>query len=50
MMTIDYETGGYIIPVFTPNIDCYTKSVRGVGQSVLGIPFNEYDFKSLWID
>jgi len=50
MMTIDYETGGYIIPAFTPNIDCYTGSVRGVVQSVLGIPFNEYDFKSLWLE
>jgi peptide/nickel transport system substrate-binding protein len=50
MMRIDYDTGGYIIPAFLPSIDCFTKKVHGVGESVLGIPFNEYDFKSLWIE
>ena len=50
MMTIDYERGGYIIPAFLPEIDVYTKGVRGVVESALGIPFNEYDFKHLWLE
>jgi peptide/nickel transport system substrate-binding protein len=48
MMQIDYQTGGNIIPAFVPSIDCFTKAVHGVTESVAGIPFNEYDFKSLW--
>jgi peptide/nickel transport system substrate-binding protein len=50
MMTIDYDSGGYIIPTFLPEIDVFTKGVAGVKESVLGIPFNQYDFKVLWSD
>jgi peptide/nickel transport system substrate-binding protein len=50
MMKIDYDTGGNIIPVFLPSLDCFTKGVQGVVDSTLGIPFNEYDFKTLWVE
>jgi peptide/nickel transport system substrate-binding protein len=50
MMEIDYNSGGYIIPTFLPEIDAFTKGVKGVSESVLGIPFNEYDFKVLWVE
>ena len=49
MMKIDYDEGGNIIPAFVPSIDCFGGTVNGVLESVGGIPFNEYDFKSVWL-
>jgi peptide/nickel transport system substrate-binding protein len=50
MMRIDYDSGGYIVPCFVPSYDAHSARVHGVKPSRLGIPFNNSDFKSLWID
>jgi peptide/nickel transport system substrate-binding protein len=49
MQQIYYNESGYIIPCFTPTIDGYSKRVGGVVQSKIGLPFNNYDLKSLWL-
>ena len=49
MQRILYDRGGYIIPFFAPLIDGYTTRVGGVTQSKLGLPFNSFDLKSLWL-
>jgi peptide/nickel transport system substrate-binding protein len=49
MQAIDYDQGGYIIPCFFPVLDAHLDSVGGVQPSKLGLPFNMFDFKSLWL-
>jgi peptide/nickel transport system substrate-binding protein len=49
LMAIDYDRGGYIIPCFMPELDAHSANLEGVVPSRLGIPFNFYDFKSLWL-
>lgn len=49
MQVIDHELGGYIIPCFPPTLDAHTDRVGGVATSHLGLPFNNFDFKSLWL-
>jgi peptide/nickel transport system substrate-binding protein len=50
MQTIEYERGGYIVPYFPPVIDAYASTVHGTISSRSGFSFNNWDFKSLWID
>ncbi|MHB1509056.1 MAG: ABC transporter substrate-binding protein [Acidimicrobiales bacterium] len=50
MQTIEYDSGGYIIPYFPPVIDAYAKNVRGTESSKIGVPMNNYDLKQLWFD
>jgi peptide/nickel transport system substrate-binding protein len=50
MMKIDYDSGGYIVPVFTPQLDAHAGNIQGVKTSRIGIPFNDSDFKVLWLD
>ena len=48
MQTIEYHTGGYIIPFFTGFVDATQKGVSGMQPSRMGLPFNNYRFKYLW--
>ena len=50
MQKIDYDEGGYIIPLFVPVIDAYAPKVHGaaVEPSKVGASFNDWDFQSLW--
>jgi peptide/nickel transport system substrate-binding protein len=50
MQKIDYDTGGYIIPCFAPIIDGLSSKLRGDKTSKSGLPFNNWDLKSLWFD
>jgi peptide/nickel transport system substrate-binding protein len=49
MQQIYHEQSGYIIPMFIPNIDGYSNRVGGVVPSKIGIPFNNYNLKALWL-
>jgi peptide/nickel transport system substrate-binding protein len=49
MQAIYFLDSGYIIPMFSPNIDGYGKKVHGVTESRVGFPLNVYDFKSTWL-
>ncbi len=48
MQTIEYNTGGYIIPFFTGFVDATQKDICGMQPSKMGLPFNNYRFKYLW--
>ena len=48
MQTIEYNTGGYIIPFFTGFVDATQKDISGMQPSKMGLPFNNYRFKYLW--
>ncbi len=49
MQTIEYNTGGYIIPYFYPVIDGYAKKVMGTHGAATGQSFGNYDFKHMWL-
>ena len=51
MQTREYEgtSSGYIIPVFTPDVDGYTTKVNGLQTSKLGNPFGGYDLQHVWL-
>lgn len=49
MQTIDYDLGGFIIPLFSPECDVYSSRVQGGVASKVGEPFNLFDFKQLWL-
>ena len=49
MQQIDYDQGGYIIPLFPPVIDGVAKTVHGVGPSKTGTPLNNYDWRQVWL-
>jgi peptide/nickel transport system substrate-binding protein len=49
MQQIDYEQGGYIIPLFPPVIDGVSTKVHGVEATKTGAPLNNYDWRQLWI-
>ena len=49
MQTIYHDNSGYIIPCFSPTIDGHSASVQGVQPSKIGLPFNNFDLKSLWL-
>jgi peptide/nickel transport system substrate-binding protein len=50
MQTIDYDIGGLIIPCFAPIIDGFSSKLRGDKKSKSGLPFNDWDLKSLWFE
>lgn len=50
MQMIQYDSGGYIIPFFSPTIDGYSKNVHGVQSSLDGEPFGDANFKAIWLD
>lgn len=49
MQTIDYATGGYMIPFFPPIIDGYAANVHGLLATLSGLPLNNYNFADLWV-
>jgi len=50
MMSMDYNYGGYIIPVFNPIIAGQANSVKGAVLQHTGDPWIQYQFRSLWFD
>ncbi|HWH19463.1 MAG TPA: hypothetical protein VN671_02945, partial [Solirubrobacterales bacterium] len=49
MMKLDYEEGGYIIPIFFPVIDGVAPYVYGVEPSVTGQALSTFQFQNFWI-
>jgi peptide/nickel transport system substrate-binding protein len=49
MQRIDYDTGGYIIPFFPPTIDAYSSKVHGLKEGKTGVPFNQHNYKRVWL-
>jgi peptide/nickel transport system substrate-binding protein len=49
MQQIDYDDGGYIIPLFPPVIDGVASTVHGVAPTKTGAPLNNYDWRQIWI-
>ncbi len=49
MQQIDYDDGGYIIPLFPPVIDGVSSQVHGVEPTKTGAPLNNYDWRQIWI-
>jgi peptide/nickel transport system substrate-binding protein len=45
--TIEYTTGGYIIPYFSNQIDAYSGKVGGFVESKSGFPLGNYYFKNV---
>jgi peptide/nickel transport system substrate-binding protein len=50
MQLIDYNSGGYIIPVFEPVIDGFDSSVHGDLMSKSGQAFNNWDLRRFWVE
>lgn len=48
LMKMDWEEGGYIIPVFNPIIVGQSKKLSGVTNQKDGDPWIQYQFRSLW--
>jgi peptide/nickel transport system substrate-binding protein len=46
-MTIEYNTGGYIIPYFSNQIDAYSAKVGGFVEAKSGFPLGNYWFKNV---
>jgi peptide/nickel transport system substrate-binding protein len=44
---IEYETGGYIIPYFSNQIDAYSSKVGGFVEAKSGFPLGNYWFKNV---
>ncbi|MBS1861630.1 MAG: ABC transporter substrate-binding protein [Actinobacteria bacterium] len=49
MMKMDYDEGGYIIPIFFPVIDGVAPYVYGVEPSVTGQALSTFQFQNFWI-
>jgi peptide/nickel transport system substrate-binding protein len=49
MQEIEWDSDGYIIPYFPPVIDAYAKRVHGVAGGKIGVSFNNFDFKQMWV-
>jgi len=49
MQRIEYDRGGYIIPFFSPTIDAYGKNVHGLVEGKTGVPFNQHDYRQVWL-
>jgi peptide/nickel transport system substrate-binding protein len=49
MAHIDYDRGGYIIPIFSPTIEAYSTKVGGVKDFITGVSPNNADFKNMWL-
>lgn len=48
MQLIEYETGGNIIPSFTPCFDAHSSKLQGIEGSSIGLPSWAYCFKTCW--
>jgi peptide/nickel transport system substrate-binding protein len=49
MAHIDYDQGGYIVPIFSPAIEAYSSKVGGITDSITGVSPNNADFKNMWL-
>ena len=49
LQQIDFNQGGYIIPLFPPVIDGYATNVQGLVPSKTGLPLNAFGFKDIWL-
>src|SRR5215469_16081132 len=49
MQTIEWNEGGYIIPLFPPVIDGYAPNVSGIVPSKTGTSFNDWAFQNIWL-
>jgi peptide/nickel transport system substrate-binding protein len=49
MQKIEYDSGGYIIPFFSPTIDAYGKNVHGLLEGKTGVPFNQHNYTKVWL-
>ena len=49
MAHIDYDQGGYIVPIFSPAIEAYSAKVGGITDSITGVSPNNADFKNMWL-
>jgi peptide/nickel transport system substrate-binding protein len=49
MQMIEYDQGGYILPVFNPNFDGHDSRLAGVVPGRVGLSFGGYDFKNYWL-
>ena len=45
--TIEYNTGGYIIPYFSNQIDAYSAKLGGFVEAKSGFPLGNYWFKNV---
>ncbi len=50
MQLIEYETGGNIIPNFTPCFDAHNSTLQGIEGSAVGLPSWAYCFKTCWFE
>lgn len=50
MQTIDYNSGGLIVPYFVPVIDGLGKEIRGVEPGISGYPLANYNWGPVWIN
>jgi peptide/nickel transport system substrate-binding protein len=46
-MTIEYNTGGYIIPYFSNQIDAYSAKLAGFVEAKSGFPLGNYWMKNV---
>jgi peptide/nickel transport system substrate-binding protein len=49
MQTIEYNSGGNIIPYFAPGVDGANARVQGVTPTIGGLPLHDYDLSSTWL-
>jgi peptide/nickel transport system substrate-binding protein len=49
MQMIEWNEGGYVIPLFPPVIDGYADHVNATVPSKTGASFNDFDFEHLWL-
>ncbi len=49
MMKMDWDEGGYIIPVFNPIIVGQSPKLKGVVTQKTGDPWEEWRFRNLWL-
>jgi peptide/nickel transport system substrate-binding protein len=50
MQKIEYEQGGYIVPVFRDIIDASAATVHGIQEGYVSNNFNNYDLRNAWIE
>jgi hypothetical protein len=46
---MDYDSGGYIIPAFTPVSVGQATNMKGVVNQTCGDPWIEYRFRDYWL-
>jgi len=50
MQKLQYNEGGYIVPVLVPNLMAYAPRVHGLTASKSGYPFNGSDLLNVWVE